>query len=199
MERSKISEWIDIDVPRHQVFNLVTNLERRMQLSPLWGVSKITGQSEEYPKVGGGYFVSMAEGEQPEYETVVTANDPPLRFAYCLDIDMDTNVTWTIQETVRGSRLTYTEDFLSPNEDREAFEQQVRKTIAQWLQNIKRYLELRPTGYQRLIRFALDKYYLRLGPEQRRIVAMLLFMQITGTLAFIMAALGMGIVGLIIK
>ncbi len=199
MDRTRISEWIDIDVSSTEVFNLVTNLERRTQLSPLWGVSKIGEQSVEYPKVGGGYMVSMAEGDHTNYKTVVTAYEPPSRFAYCLDIDMDTNVTWTVHGTPRGSRLTYTEDFRSPTENRAEFEQQVRKTITQWLQNIKRYLELRPTGYQRLIRFALDKYYLRLGPEQRRIVAMLLFMQITGMLAFIMAALGMGIVGLILK
>ena len=41
MEKAKIVEWVDIEAPRSKVFELVLDVERRMQLSPLWGVTLV--------------------------------------------------------------------------------------------------------------------------------------------------------------
>jgi uncharacterized protein YndB with AHSA1/START domain len=189
----KVSEWVDIQAPREEVFALITDIKRRMQLSPLWGTAKITQQCGDYPAVGSGYMVGLAEGQHPEYETVVTEYQPPSRFAYCLDVDMLTTVAWTVTQTPRGSRLTYTEEFQAPAENSEEFKQKVRKTIRDWLLNIQRYAELRESPGKRLIRWAVDRFYLNQRPDQRSTIVTVVFLQIVGLIAFIMAALSFGI------
>lgn len=216
MQPVKVSEWIDIQAPREEVFALVTHIKRRMQLSPLWGIAQFTEPCGDYPAVGSSYMVSLvaagqsagsaeedeeegveaASQAQVEYETVITAYEPPAHFAYCLDVDMQTSVDWTINRTPRGCRLTYTETFQPTAENDEAFNQTVRKTIQDWLRNIQRYAELRQTHLKRMFRWLLDHIYLNQRPDQRRTIVLVVFMHITGAIAFAMAALAMGIASL---
>jgi uncharacterized protein YndB with AHSA1/START domain len=225
----RVTEFIDIEAPQAEVFELLLNVERRMQLSPLWGMVKIVQQCGDFPAVGSGYLARLVEGDHPEYETVITEYEPPRRLAYCLDIDLQTTVAWTVQATPRGARLTYEESFQAPivhkaeadpaqadpaqadpaqtepasdeaveeTPTQEEFTQSVRKVIHEWLANIKRYAELRQTRTRRLIKWALDRYYLHLRPDQRQVIAIVLFMQITGMIAFTMAAIGLGLASLL--
>jgi len=192
----KVSEWIDIQAPRAEVFALVTDLKRRMQLSPLWGMTKIAQPCGDYPAVGSSYIVSLAVGQEPEYETVITDYDPPSKFTYCLDVDLQTSVAWSLAETPRGCRLTYTETFRPSTENDEEFTHTVRQTIQGWLRNIQRYAELRQTRLKRLTRWVLDRFYLNQRPDQRRTIVLVVFMHITGVIAFVMAALALGIASL---
>ncbi len=196
METVQVNEWVDIDAPPDELFKTITSLERRMQLSPLWGTTKVTERCGDYPQVGSGFVARVVEGESTEYETTVTDYEPNTKFAYCIDVDLLTTVTWRLQEITNGVRLSYAEEFLLPEEDGEAFAERVRIVIKEWLMNIKRYSELRGTRFKRFMRWIMDRYFLRLRTDQRKVILMLLMLQLSGTIAFIMAAIGMGIASL---
>jgi len=195
----KVIEYVDVQAPRQEVFSLITHIERRLQLSPLWGVASVEAKNGDYPQVGSSYKVRLTEGEQPPYETVITAYEPYQKFAYCLDVDRQTSVTWTLQEIKMGTRLTYEEEFLVDEHAEQDFTQSVREVVHNWLANIQRYAELRQSHTKRLARWLVDRFYLGLRPDQRRVIVMIVFMQIVAAIAFVMAALGMGLVSLFIK
>jgi uncharacterized protein YndB with AHSA1/START domain len=195
----KVVEYVDIQAPRQEVFSLITHIERRLQLSPLWGVASLEAKNGNYPQVGSTYRVRLVEGEQPPYETIVTAYEPYQKFAYCLDVDRQTSVTWTLQEIKMGTRLTYEEMFLVDEEAEQDFIKSVRGVVHNWLANIQRYAELRQSKAKRLARWLVDHLYLGLRPDQRRVILTILFMQAVAAIAFIMAALGMGLVSLFIR
>lgn len=75
----------------------------------------------------------------------------------------------------------------------------VRKVVREWLANIKRYEELRGTRFRRLLRWLMDRYYLRMRPDQRRTVQVILYLQAVGFISFFMAALAFGVGSLVIK
>ncbi len=197
MERAKIVEWVDINAPRPKVFDLVLDVQRRMQLSPLWGVTRVEKKTADYPVEGSRYQVHFPKGEHPDYDTVVTGLLPGRRFTYRLQVARDTLVTWTVQDTPRGTRLTYEEEYLVEDGDEEAFNQNVRDVIRRWLQNLKRYVELKERGLDRLIKWFLDRYFLNLRPDQRNVILTVLFMHGVGALAFLMAAIAMGLASLL--
>jgi uncharacterized protein YndB with AHSA1/START domain len=199
MIQQKVIEFIDVQAPRQEVFSLITHLERRMQLSPLWGVASVEAKNGNYPQVGSTYRVRMTEGGQPPYETVITDYQPDRKLSYCLDVDRQTSVTWTLQDIKSGTRLTYEEEFLVEEENAQEFTQAVRSVVKGWLANIQRYAELRQSRIKRLARWLVDRFYLSLRPDQRRVIVMILFMQITAAIAFIMAALGMGLASLFLR
>ena len=39
MEIAKVISWVDIEAPLKEVYEAVLHVERRMQLSPLWGAA----------------------------------------------------------------------------------------------------------------------------------------------------------------
>lgn len=199
MIHQKVIEFIDVQAPRQEVFSLITHIERRMQLSPLWGVASVEAKNGNYPQVGSSYRVRLAEGNQLSYETVITDYQPDRKLAYCLDVDRQTSVTWTLQDIKTGTRLTYEEQFLVEEENAQEFTQSVRAIVKSWLANIQRYAELRQSKIKRLARWLVDRFYLNLRPDQRRVILMILFMQITAAIAFIMAALGMGLASLFLR
>jgi hypothetical protein len=181
------------------VFSLITHIERRLQLSPMWGVASLEAKNGDYPQVGSSYKVRMTGGEQPPYETVVTAYEPYQKFSYCLDVDRQTTVSWTLQEIKMGTRLTYEEEFLVDEKSEQDLTQKVREVVHNWLENIQRYAELRQSKSKLLARWLVDRFYLGLRPDQRRVILTILFMQFVAAIAFIMAALGMGLVSLFLK
>jgi uncharacterized protein YndB with AHSA1/START domain len=196
MEYAKVLEWTDIRAPREEVFQIVTDVTRRLQLSPLWGTATIEAKEEQTLEEGCIYLVRHTGDDSPGFESVITAYDPPRKLGYCLDVDQQTSVTWNLQETANGTRLTYTEEFLVDPDAAEQFTQEVRKIVKSWLMNIRNYAELRDSRIKRFVRWVLDKYYLKMRPEQRNVVAIILFMHITGFIAFVMSALAMGIASL---
>lgn len=193
MTTAKVVEYVDIEAPVEEVFALVINPKRRLQLSPLWGVNKITHISEDWPEIGSCYRTVMLKGDEKEYNTVVRDYQPLRKLAYGLDVDMDTQVTWTVQPITSGSRLVYEETYHNPDDGESEMVQEVRKVVKDWMRNIKRYLELRESRIQLLIRWLLDRYFLKLRKDQRNVIVTVLFMQAVGMISFIMAAIAMGI------
>jgi len=197
MERKKVTEYVDIQAPREEVFDLVLNLKRRMQLSPLWGVASIQEMDPNFPEMGSRYHVKVQSGEAREYDTVVTEYRPLSRLAYQLEVEQQTRVTWTVQQVASGTRVVYEEEFLVDEENQTAVTDTVREVIRNWLRNIKNYLELRDGRIKRLVRWLMDRYFLDLRKDQRQVILTVLFMQLVGIISFIMAAIAMGIAGFV--
>jgi hypothetical protein len=257
----KVSDWIDIEAPCEEVFNTVIDVERRMQLSPIWGLSQLLEVSPNFPTPGSSYrvhvltdapygiaggasnaahsalegfahilFLKMGHsassadhepiidtrqaapaaradsfaGERAEQKSVVGVDqkyivshyEPPHKFSYSLDDDCKTIVTWRFQSIPLGTRVNYEEVFCTENIDGENFLPTVRHVIHEWLVNLKKYTELRGTRGRLLIKGLLDRFFLKLRPDQRRTVLLILFMQAIALITFIVAAIGLGIAGL---
>ena len=191
MRTAKVAESVDIEAPRDEVFDIIANCDRRLQLSPLWGVSEIQDISPDFPQEGSHYHVILVEGEQ-EYDTIVTAFIAQQKFAYRLTTRRQVHSTWTVQNVDRGTRLIYLEEFLVDEAGDDEFVQSVRQIVQSWLSNIKRYAELRDGWGKRLIKWIIDRFLLRLRVDQRRVVLILLAWEGIGCVAFLMLALGWG-------
>jgi len=105
-------------------------------------------------------------------------------------------VTWSFQSIPFGTRINYEEVFCDENVRDENFISTVQHVISEWLSNIKRYSELREGWRQKLVRWFLDRFYLKLRPDQRRVVLVLLYLQAIGLGTFLVAAIGWGIASL---
>ncbi len=198
MRTVKVVESVDIEAPRDEVFSILTNCDRRLQLSPLWGTSEILSVSPDFPQEGSSYRVKLRE-DGLEYETIVTAFVAGQRFSYRLTTRREINVTWTVQEVARGTRLIYHEEFLVDETGKdEEFVQAVRRVVRQWLNNIRRYAELDERWMQRLLKWVLDRYVLKLRAEQRRIILMLVALQAATILSFVALVIGWALVSLLV-
>ena len=251
----KVTKLIDIKAPCQEVFDTVVNIDRRMQLSPLWGLSRLLEVESNYPKPGSSYQVQVLTdapfgiaggtlnashnaleglaqvlslklgqndfGHTPKSvinlpERPVVANEiearanlpteqkyfveeyqPPNLFAYHLDDDCKTFVTWRFQSIPFGTRINYEEVFCDESLVNEEFIPTVRHVISEWLTNIKRYCELRDGRGRKFVKWFLDHFYLKMRPDQRRVVLIMLFMQAVGLATFAIAVIGWGIVSLI--
>jgi hypothetical protein len=195
METTKVSEWVEIQAPRSDVFDVVVNVERRTQLSPLYGTILLDDVSPDYPNEGSNFRLKLREQDY-EYDSVVTTVESPIKFTYELDVRRKTKVTWLFQDVSRGTRVIYEEEFLIDGEEDDEYVQSVREAIRQWLNNIKFYTELRDGRFKMFIRWVMDRYFLRLRNDQRKVILMILFLQIASCFSFIMAAIMLGIVRL---
>lgn len=251
----KVTKLIDIEAPCQEVFDTVVNTERRMQLSPLWGLNKLLESSPNFPEPGSSYRVriltdvpfgisrgtlnashsalsglaqvlslklgqaeaeyapkkenrspklSKAKRNPPkqaalptEQEYFVAECQPPLLFSYYLDADCKTIVTWRFQSIPLGTRVNYEEEFCDESLNGDEFVSTVRDVVSEWLNNIKRYSELRDGRGRKIVKWFLDHYYLQLRPDQRRIVMVMVFMHAIALATFMVAAIGWGIVSLL--
>ncbi|MGD8403275.1 MAG: hypothetical protein PVJ21_06420 [Anaerolineales bacterium] len=245
---------IDIKAPCQEVFDTVINTERRMQLSPLWGLSELEEITPNFPEPGSSYrvrvltnapfglsqgtlnasqsafaglaqFLSMKmeqsassykqrndmvvpkqpmaganlEGEAnfpTEQNYFVAEYQPPHKFSYYLDDDCKTVVTWRFQSIPFGTRINYEEVFCDENLGGEDFIPTVRHVISEWLTNIKRYSELHDGRGRKIVKWFLDRFYLKMRPDQRRVVLVMLFMQVVGISTFMIALIGWGVASL---
>jgi hypothetical protein len=193
MLTTKVIEWVDIEAPVDEVYDTIVNCHRRLQLSPLWGLVKIEDVSEEYPQSGSCYHLKKIQGEEEPYETIITQHKALRTLCYTVRVDRETNVRWSFQKVQRGTRLTYEEHYLVDEEEREEFSRQVREMVRKWLTNIKRYSELREGRAKRLLKWILDKYFLRLRQDQRNVILAILSLQILSMITFFMSALALGV------
>ena len=252
----RVTCLIDIKAPCQEVFNTVADLERRMQLSPLWGMNRLLEVTSNFPEPGSSYRVQVltnqpfglsqgtlnsqqnalaglsqalflrlghidsGDSNLPEMNPAPQATEeagqgllqvapveqeyfieeylPPHKLSYYLDEDCDTFVTWNFQSIPFGTRINYEEVFCDDHVVDEKFLSTVQLVIREWLANIKRYSELRGGRGRKAVKWFLDRFYLKLRPDQRRLVLLLLYLQAIGLGTFLVAALGWGIISMFI-
>lgn len=246
----KVTDLIDIEAPCEEVFAIVVDNARRMQLSPLWGSSELIEASPDFPHNGSRYWVRLKTGalihpgqeeqtsanqalselaqvlfiklnqaglkqQQPGSElpqeivvngtqaagTVVqeycvAAYDPPHLFSYALQSDCKTTVTWRFQSIPFGCRVSYEEQFCDEVVQGSEFVPALRRVIREWLTNLERYSELRGSWGHLFVKWFLDRFYLGLRPDQRRVVLILVFMQAVGMIAFVLTLILWGFANL---
>ena len=193
MDQIKVVEWVDIAAPRQEVFQLLLDIKRRLQLSPLWDLVRIDSISDDYPQAGSRYHVHLIKGSDLAYNTIMTDYQEGSRISYSTDLENSSSITWIVQEVPQGTRVIYEEIYPEQMVAGEEMRAQVRSTINQWLGNIKHYLELRDGRLNRLIRLLLDRFYLEMRTDQRKTVQVILFMHAVGMISFVMAAIAFGI------
>jgi len=193
METTKVIAWVDIQAPIKEVYEAVLDIEKRMQLSPLWGTTTLEFIDPDYPEVGSTISHKLVSSPHTAYRAIITALVPLKQLAYKLTVDRKTTVTWRFKDLREGTRITYEEKFEVQPGENESFSNSVHNVIQEWLQNIKRYVELREGHGQRLIKWFLDRFYLRLRPDQRKTIQLIFFMHGVGIIASIIAIIAWGI------
>jgi hypothetical protein len=193
---TKVVEWVDIEAPHEDVFRLVLDLKRRVQLSPLWGITEVESISPDFPQEGSSFRTKLVKGGEKHFDSVVAEYQAERKLSYRLDGDHPSLVSWTVLDRGKGARLIYEEKFQVEDAHTDEFRQSVREAVQKWLKNIQRYSELRTTRTHRLAKWFLDRYFLKLKADQRNVIAALLFMKAVSFIAFVMAALAYGVASL---
>lgn len=195
MEQTRVVEWIDIAAPVDEVYQIVLDLQRRLQLSPLWDYVRIEKIIGDYPEVGSRYKLRLVQAErEPVYTTTIVEHNHRRKFAYQLNIDRQTEVVWRFMEIACGTRVIYEEQFLKKDKDGDNFVESVRTVVRQSMQNLKNYAEFRGTRWHAFVRSGLiDRFYLGMRRDQRKTVVAILFLHGVGLISFIMAAVAIGI------
>lgn len=188
----KVVEYVDIRAPRGEVYATVLNPERRAQLSPLWGGVQIEAVSADYPALGSGWRARLAPAETATRAVVVTDHVRGQRFGYCTEASGEPASLWIFQDTTAGARVIYQEEFSVEDGRAQEMAGQVRQVVRDWLRNIKRYAELCENWRDRLLRRLADRFYLKLRPDQRSLIATILAMHAIGAIASVMAMIAFG-------
>ena len=196
METIKFIEWVDIQAPRDEVFEILANCDRRLQLSPTYGEIKVEGISDDFPGEGSRYQVMYVEGDEPGYEVIVTTYQPSRRFSYEHTDRQQRRVSWSVQDTAAGTRLSFEGELDVDESDDESVIESERNMVRRWLNNIRRYAELRDGQGKRLARSVLDRTALKWTASQRRVILLLLAFETLMCLTALVAILGFGLVSL---
>jgi len=128
-----------------------------------------------------------------EQKYIVAECEPPNKLKYCLSAGGEIAVTWRLQSIPFGARLIYEEEFSAGTMADDDLIPKARQMVQEWLSNIKRYNELRGSRGRSILKWSLDRFFLRMRPDQRRVVVVLLFMQAVGLIAFLLALAAWGI------
>jgi len=191
---TKVIEWIEIEAPREDIYDIVMDPTRRMQLSPLYGTTLLKSVSPDYPQEGSTLRMSLREEPTYEYDVRVIQFVEGSKLTYQLAIRRGTTVTWIVQNTDRGlTRVIYEEEFSADKTEEEAYIQSVQESVRSWLKNIKFYAELRDSRLKIFLKWIMDSFFLKLRNDQRKVILILVFMQFAGIISFIMAAIALGI------
>jgi hypothetical protein len=208
MSRLKIAQDIDIQAPQEKVFELIGDVERRMQLSSTWGENKIETVSPEYPQEGSRVRLRPAKPEgpsEPGFDLVVTEYQPHVKLAYYFEDQGRTHFIWTLRPSAQGTRLSLEAEYQqvegedSLEDGGETHQEKLERQAQEWLTNIKRYAELGDGLLQRLLKRALDGFVLEMPAFQRRVLLILIAFQFVTFLTFLIAALGFAIARLILQ
>ena len=213
-----LEESIEINAAAETVFELLVDIERRMQLHPTWGKTSIAHIDSAYPSAGSFYQLNSSKEQQPTYKVQITRHIPAREFAYLILDDSQASVTWLLEPSSQGVRLTCSQQLMmEPDEpspeiqpqvqtpEDELFsepsltrEQMLERHTREWLTNIKRYAELGDSRIQRWMKWTLDRYVLKLRADQRRVIVVLIGLQLVACVTFLVAATGLGLAGVVL-
>lgn len=216
----QIQENIEIQAPAGEVFAILCDPEKHLQLGPDWGKARLSQIKDDYPQPGSSYLLTPVEEDEPAYPTTVTDLDPLQRIAFRVDNETQYQASWQIEERESTLLLSYQAEFTLEIEEigqeisveesgdeleaifnqPDSFKRKIdiaEREARSWLTSIKRYAELRETRLRLWLRWLMDRYILKLRTDQRRVILALLAMQLITCLTFIAAVVGIGLASLI--
>lgn len=184
---------VDITAQPAEVFEVLKNPLRLLQLHPDWGDYLLEQVSAEYPVVGSSYRLRAARQDAAAFDVRVLEMQPGYRLILAAEDGLRTQHCWTVTSSPTGACLQLQESSLldTPEACRDSEED-----VRQWLDNLRNYAGLHRKGLQGVVRWALDRYVLNLRSDQRRIILALVVMQGITFLTFVAALLGLGFVSL---
>ncbi|NOZ59970.1 MAG: SRPBCC family protein [Euryarchaeota archaeon] len=189
----RISASVVVRAPPEKVREVVADLEKRFRLHPAWHVLS-------FERLGGGRFrvrVRKESGEERELRLEVVAEGGD-RISY-RDEGGDLEVELLLEEVEQGVRLTQTERFTLPWEPSEKTLRGMEEELRFWLEAIKHYCELRDNPVARTSKFIIDNFLLRLPPQQRRIVFLIIILNAGILILFILTFAGMKLARLLLN
>jgi hypothetical protein len=191
-----ISKQVDISAPADQVFALISDPQRLMQLRSDWGIQHPENIGENYPDPDSIFWLRPITEEQVPICVTVMEMLPDQKLALEFDRGAISRLIWTLHASEGGCQLQIEEMLES---DSAQVIRQEEEQVQSWLDNIKNFSGLGRSGWQGALRWILERYVLKLRAEQRRIIMMLLALQVITMLTFIAALLGIGLVSLIVS
>lgn len=176
MERVVLTDSIDISVNPARVFDLVTNFEKRLRLSPHWEVVRVRKLTEGLPGVGTKYSVRLRGREEDvEYTTEWVELKHREKLVSCSQ-DGNFEVTMTLKRLNGGTRLEYREVAFIP--EGKAYRLREAKTVLHnLLNNMKKYLEAEKKFGGGFLRLLWDRVWLRMSPWERNVSKLILIME----------------------
>jgi hypothetical protein len=203
MPEYSFEEGVDIRGSREKIFELVADFPKRTYLGPFWTVVEIE-QLTPGPVGVGTVFQHHVKREDMEMENEYTSEivtfSPGFRLAYKISTRHNLLVTWTVTAIDDEiTHLSYQESVVL--EERDGDHEQVlefmKNYAREWLDALKQYLQLEETGLQGAFKWLIDRFLLKMPPQQRRVVIMLLAFKLFIAGSFITIALMFGLYKLI--
>lgn len=215
--RAESSAEIAVSVPPAELFNLLCQTRLRYQLAPDWGEYDFLGVDPDFPAPGSAYRLQLKQPLQELWEIAVEACEPPRRLLLASRQGPEYRAEWLVEPLAAGCRLRLEEQIKlsepplaeaageparAQSEDLESMFQVARQTppqvrqklVAEWVGSIGRYADLPNSKLGRGFKWLMDRYLLRLRAEQRRVMLILLAIEMVMFLAFVAAAIGLGLV-----
>jgi uncharacterized protein YndB with AHSA1/START domain len=191
-----IHKQVDISATADQVFAALADPLRLMQLRSDWGELVLENVAENYPELGSTFRLRPNAGGSPYICVRVQEVLPDRKLVLGFDGGIMSRISWTLLPEQAGCGLAFEAHLQADSEQAVRQEQELAQS---WLDNIKNFTALGRSGWQGALRWILERHVLKLRAEQRRVLMMLLALQLITLLTFVAALLGIGLVSLIVS
>ncbi len=191
-----ITRRCEISAPAEQVFVVLADPLRLMQLRSDWGEWALENIARSYPDPGSTYWLRSIKEEASSICGRVLEMQPNKKLVLEFSSGATSRTEWVLLPT-RAGCLLLLEMQLDANSEQAMRGEEER--AQSWLGAIKRYCELGHSGWEGALRWILDRHVLKLRAEQRRIIFLLLALQLITLLSFVAALLGIGLVSLVVS
>jgi hypothetical protein len=195
MQTLSVSANIDIRAPRNEVWSLISDVDKRLRLCPLWDVISVEALTPGALGLNSVFrFQTRRQQQNVTRESRVVEFVPGRRIAHARDNSHVARTLWSVQDCAVGTRLMYEEIFqVSDEQDCAMILQAAHQAVQQWLTSLKLYLEWREARLTRAWRWLFDRALLRMPTSQRRVIMAIVFLHATSAIGFIAAALVWGL------
>jgi hypothetical protein len=191
-----ITKQVFAAAPCEQIYAVLIDPLLMMQMRSDWGNLIPEQIAGGYPAAGSGFVLQPIEEGKSPIRVSVQEMLPNEKLVLSFDGGLISQLTWSLQSQDGGCRLQLEAVI---DTDEEEIIRQEDEQARSWLENIKNYTGLGRSGWQGVLRWILERHVLHLRADQRRIIGMLLALQLVTILTFVAAVLGLGLVSLIVS
>lgn len=171
-----ISESVDLQVAQELAFNVLTDLNTTLRLSPYWSIKQLEQISGHQVMNGSMFDVTIeyyAKDLTETHRIEIAEYTPNERISLKFSQGILAQISFLIES--RGDGIRLTQAFLLDSSDNNIIEN-TGKELSFWLTSISEYLKLsdRNTLWAGLFKWFMDKAWLRLTLSERKIAIIML-------------------------